>query len=130
MPTRFGMAPAQMKGVLDATGSLWQKGSLVGKPGGCFFSTSCQAGGQETTALTFVTQLAHHGMIYVPIGYSSPLLFNNDEVHGGSPHGAGTIAGSDGSRMPSNLEKEIAKHQGSLFANTCKALKVGRAATA
>lgn len=65
MPTRFGMVCAQMKAVLDATGSLWQKGALVGKPGGCFFSTGCQSGGQETTALTFVTQLAHHGSEFI-----------------------------------------------------------------
>lgn len=74
------MIPSQVKSVLDATGGLWKTGSLVGKPAGVFFSTASQGGGQESTALTFVTQLTHHGMIYVPIGYSSPLLFNNDEV--------------------------------------------------
>eukprot|EP00752_Nemacystus_decipiens_P009169 g8190.t1 len=129
-PTRFGMIPSQVKSVLDATGGHWKTGALVGKPAGVFFSTALQAGGQETTALTFVTQLTHHGMIYVPIGYSSPLLFNNDEVHGGSPYGAGTIAGPDGSRTPSDLEKGVAKHQGSYFAATCKALKAGKASVA
>ncbi|CAM9724425.1 unnamed protein product [Ectocarpus sp. 6 AP-2014] len=129
-PTRFGTLPTQMKSVLDATGGLWQSGGLVGKPAGVFISTATQGGGQETSALTFLTQLAHHGMMFVPIGYSSPLLFNNDEVHGGSPYGAGTLAGGDGSRMPSDLEKGVAKHQGSFFAGTCKALKAGRAASA
>lgn len=65
---RFGMASAQVKAVMDATGSLWQRGSLIGKPAGMFFSAGIQGGGQETTALTFVTQLAHHGMMFVPIG--------------------------------------------------------------
>lgn len=112
---RFGMAPVQMKSLMDSTGGLWQGGKLVGKPAGIFFSTAQQGGGQETGALTFVTQLAHHGMIFVPIGYSTPLLFNNDEVHGGSPYGAGTIANGDGSRMPSELEKKVAVHQGKHF---------------
>ncbi|CAM9951161.1 unnamed protein product [Ascophyllum nodosum] len=130
IPTRFGMAATQVKAVMDATGSLWQTGTLIGKPAGTFFSTGSQGGGQETTALTFMTQLVHHGMIFVPIGCSSPLIFNNEEVHGGSCYGAGTIAGPDGKRMPSDLEKAVAKHQGSFFATTCKALKAGRAATA
>lgn len=65
---RFGMASTQVKAVMDATGSLWERGSLVGKPAGVFFSAGIQGGGQETTALTFVTQLAHHGMMFVPIG--------------------------------------------------------------
>lgn len=128
LSTRFGMAPCQMKSVMDATGGLWKTGALIGKPAGTFFSTATQGGGQETTALTFITQLVHHGMIYVPIGYSSPLLFTNEEVHGGSPYGAGTLTNGDGSRMPSDLEKSVAKHQGSLFAKTAKALKDGRGA--
>ena len=112
---RFGTAPAQMKTLMDSTGGLWAGGKLVGKAAGVFFSTAQQGGGQETGALTFVTQLAHHGMMFVPIGYSTPLLFNNDEVHGGSPYGAGTVANGDGSRMPSTLEKKIAVHQGKYF---------------
>lgn len=112
---RFGMAPAQMKALLDSTGGLWAGGKLVGKPAGIFFSTAQQGGGQESGALTFITQLAHHGMIFVPIGYSTPLLFNNKEVRGGSPWGAGTIADGDGSRMPSDIEKQIAVHQGKHF---------------
>lgn len=75
------MIPSQVKSVLDATGSLWKTGALVGKPAGVFFSTGTQGGGQESTALTFMTQLTGHGMMFVPIGYSIPLLLNNDEVH-------------------------------------------------
>jgi len=114
-PTRFGMAPAQIKALMDSTGGLWQKGALIGKPAGVFFSTGTQNGGQETTALTFVTQLAHHGMLFVPMGYSTPLLFDLTEVHGGSPYGAGTIAGADGSRQPSEHEKKVAVHHGEHF---------------
>lgn len=127
IPTRYGSAAAQVKALLDATGQLWQKGSLVGKIAGTFFSTATQGGGQETTALTFITQLVHHGMIYVPIGYSSPLLFNMDEIHGSSPYGAGTFAGATGARQPSKLELDVAKHQGTLIANTANELKAGRA---
>ena len=115
IPTRFGMAAAQVKAFLDSTGGLWGKNALLGKPAGVFFSTGTQGGGQETTALTFVTQLTHHGMIFVPLGYATPKLFNMDEVHGGSPYGAGTLAGADGSRQPSTLEKEIAAAQGAHF---------------
>jgi len=126
IPTRYGGAAAQVKSFMDATGGLWAKGALVGKPAGVFFSTACQGGGQETTALTFLTHFAHHGMVYVPIGYSSPLLFNNDEVHGGSAYGAGTIANGDGSRQPSELELGVALHQGKHFTTIAKALKLGR----
>lgn len=112
---RFGMASVQVKSLMDSTGGLWAGGKLIGKPAGVFFSTAQQGGGQESGALTFVTQLAHHGMIFCPLGYSTPLLFNNDEMHGGSPYGAGTIANGDGSRMPSDLEKKIAVHHGKHF---------------
>ncbi|CAF2074166.1 unnamed protein product, partial [Rotaria magnacalcarata] len=128
-PTRFGGIPAQVKAVWDATGGLWMKGALVGKPIGVFFSTGSQGSGQETTALTSLTNYVHHGMLFVPIGYTSPLLGNINEVHGGSPYGAGTIAGSDGSRQPSELELKLAQHQGSYFTQVATALKVGRAAT-
>lgn len=121
-PTRFGMASAQMKSFLDSTGGLWMGGKLVGKPAGIFFATGTQGGGQETTALTFLTQFAHHGMIYVPIGYSSPKLMDMDELHGGSPYGAGCLAGPDGSRQPSQLEKDVAFHQGQYFAGIVKKL--------
>ena len=88
---------------------------LIGKPAGVFFSTGTQNGGQETTALTFVTQLTHHGMLFVPMGYSTPLLFDLNELHGGSPYGSGTIAAGDGSRQPSELEKKVAVHHGEHF---------------
>ena len=126
IPTRYGMAAAQMKAFMDTTGGLWAGGKLVGKPAGVFFSTATQAGGQETTALTWVTQLTHHGMIFVPLGYTNPALFNMDEVHGGSPYGPGTIAGPDGSRQPSQLELGVAKGYGSYFTGVARALHIGR----
>ena len=105
-------------------GSISTQGALVGKPAGVFFSTGTQNGGQETTALTFVTQLAHHGMVFVPLGYSTPKLFDMDAPHGGSPYGAGTLPGPDGSRQPSALEKDIAeahgKHFGTIAAKLAK----------
>eukprot|EP01136_Pigoraptor_vietnamica_P036450 Opistho-1_new@103039 len=126
IPTRFGIMPAQVKALLDSTGGLWQSGALVGKPAGVFFSTATQAGGQETTALSFIPYLVHQGVSFVPLGYSTPLLFNMDEVHGGSPYGAGTFAGPTGARQPSKLELDVAEHQGKLFANYVKALVKGR----
>lgn len=121
--TRFGMASAQMKSFLDSTGGLWQAGALVGKPAGIFVSTGTQGGGMETTALTFITQLSHHGMIFVPTGYSmGGELFSNEEVRGGSAYGAGCLAGADGSRQPSALELKMAKHQGSYHAQKTKLL--------
>jgi NAD(P)H dehydrogenase (quinone) len=130
IPTRFGMMPAQMKAWFDSTGGIWSKGGFVGKPAGVFFSTATLGGGQETTALTAITQLTHHGFAFVPIGYSSPLLFSLDEIHGGSPYGAGTLAGGDGSRKPSELELKVAEHQGKYFAGFAAALAAGRALVA
>ncbi|KAK8706108.1 hypothetical protein V6N13_049685 [Hibiscus sabdariffa] len=102
-PTRFGMMSAQFKAFMDATGGLWRTQQLAGKPAGIFYSTGSQGGGQETTPLTAITQLVHHGMIFVPIGYSFGAgMFEMEQVKGGSPYGAGTYAG-DGSRMPSEL---------------------------
>ncbi|OEL26507.1 putative NAD(P)H dehydrogenase (quinone) FQR1-like 1 [Dichanthelium oligosanthes] len=125
-PTRFGMMAAQMKAFLDSTGGLWQEQALAGKPAGLFFATGTQGGGQETTALTAVTQLAHHGMLYVPLGYSFGAgMFGVDEVRGGSPYGAGTFAGADGSRTPSETELAMAEHQGKYFAAIAKKLKAG-----
>ncbi|CAI5736852.1 unnamed protein product [Hyaloperonospora brassicae] len=122
IPTRFGSMPAQVKALFDACGGLWAAGALVGKPAGIFFSTSTQGGGQETTAFTTVTFLTHQGMTFVPLGYRSPLLFNMDEIHGGSPWGAGALAGSDGARQPSQLEHDVAKVQGESFAHVAKKL--------
>eukprot|EP01097_Dermamoeba_algensis_P006492 TRINITY_DN4066_c0_g3_i2.p1 TRINITY_DN4066_c0_g3~~TRINITY_DN4066_c0_g3_i2.p1 ORF type:complete len:159 (+),score=48.84 TRINITY_DN4066_c0_g3_i2:254-730(+) len=125
-PTRFGMMAAQFKAFIDSTGGLWKEGKLIGKPAGTFVSTATQNGGQETTHLTAITQLVHHGMVYVPIGYSSSLLFENSEVHGGSPYGASTLAGGDGSRQPSERELAVAKHQGEYFAKFVTSLSKGR----
>ncbi|KAF9609255.1 hypothetical protein IFM89_014449 [Coptis chinensis] len=122
-PTRFGMMAAQFKAFLDATGSLWRSQSLAGKPAGLFYSTGSQGGGQETTALTAITQLVHHGMIFVPIGYTYGAgMFEMEKIKGGSPYGAGTYAG-DGSRQPSELELEQAFHQGKYIAGFAKKLK-------
>ena len=113
---RYGSIPAQLRALFDASGSLWQKGALVGKACGCFQATGSQGGGQETIALTGIVPFAtHHVMVFVPLGYRDPSAFSFDEPHGASPYGAGTLAG-DGSRMPSDLEKGIAKTQGKSFA--------------
>uniref|UniRef100_A0A0D6QY50 NAD(P)H dehydrogenase (quinone) n=1 Tax=Araucaria cunninghamii TaxID=56994 RepID=A0A0D6QY50_ARACU len=122
-PTRFGMMAAQFKAFMDATGGLWGTQQLAGKPAGIFLSTGSQGGGQETTALTAITQLVHHGMIYVPIGYTFGAgMFEMEQIKGGSPYGSGTYAG-DGSRQPSKLELEQAFHQGKYMANITKKLK-------
>ncbi|VFQ86037.1 unnamed protein product [Cuscuta campestris] len=124
-PTRFGMMAAQFKAFLDATGGLWRTQALAGKPAGLFYSTGSQGGGQETTALTAITQLVHHGMIFVPIGYTFGAgMFEMEKVKGGSPYGAGTYAG-DGSRQPSDVELELAFHQGKYIAAITKKLKAG-----
>lgn len=122
IPTRFGMAAAQVKAFMDSTGGLWMKQALSGKAAGIFFSTGTQAGGQETTALTFVTQLTHHGMVFVPFGYGHPAIGNMDEITGGSPYGPGTYAGSDGSRKPSKKELDITSAYGKRFVKIAKAL--------
>eukprot|EP00048_Salpingoeca_helianthica_P014426 m.221642 g.221642 ORF g.221642 m.221642 type:complete len:227 (-) comp15854_c0_seq1:206-886(-) len=123
IPTRFGMMAAQMKAFWDMTGQLWQKGELVGKPVGVFTSVGTQGGGIETTALTALTQFTHHGMIFVPTGYSfGAEMFDVSTVHGGTPYGAGTIAGPDGSRQPSDYELRLAEHQGKYFSNIVKKL--------
>ncbi|MED6167503.1 hypothetical protein PIB30_003475 [Stylosanthes scabra] len=127
-PTRFGMMPAQFKAFLDSTGGLWRTQQLAGKPAGIFYSTGSQGGGQETTALTAITQLVHHGMIFVPIGYTFGAgMFDMENVKGGSPYGAGTYAG-DGSRQPTELELEQAFHQGKYLATITKKLKKEEAA--
>ncbi|KAI8805450.1 NAD(P)H:quinone oxidoreductase, type IV, partial [Cladochytrium replicatum] len=118
LPTRYGTAPAQIKTFFDATGGLWASKALVGKYAGVFTSTATQHGGQETTVLTFLPHFAHHGIIFVPLGYTHNNLFDNSEVVGGGPWGAGTIANSDGSRQPSEKELAIATHQGTSFAKT------------
>ncbi|XP_047314166.1 NAD(P)H dehydrogenase (quinone) FQR1-like [Impatiens glandulifera] len=124
-PTRFGMMPAQFRTFIDLTVALWGAQELAGKPAGFFFSTGSQGGGQESTALTAITFLAHHGMIFVPIG--KPLSVKQpppDVVRGGSPYGAGTISG-DGSRQPSEYELKVAFYQGQYISDITKKLKKG-----
>jgi len=117
VPTRYGNFPAQWKAFWDATGGLWGAGSLYGKYAGVFVSTAGPGGGQEVTALSSLSTLTHHGIGYIPFGYAKAFaqISNLTEVHGGSPWGAGTYAGSDGSRQPSALELEIATIQGKSF---------------
>lgn len=110
-PTRFGNMAAQMRNFLDQTGSLWAKGALVGKVGSVFTSTGT-GGGNESTIMSFVNTLMHHGMIYVGLPYACPELADVSEVKGGSPWGAATIAGADGSRKPSAKELAQARFQG------------------
>src|SRR5712672_3101135 len=103
-PTRFGNMAGQMRNFLDQTGGLWMKGALVGKVGSVFTSTASQHGGQETTLTSFHTTLLHHGMIIVGVPYAEQRLLFIDELTGGTPYGASTITGGDGSRMPSENE--------------------------
>lgn len=110
-PTRFGNMSGQMRQFLDATGGLWAQGALVGKPGGVFVSTATQHGGQEATTLSFHTYLLHQGMVVVGLPYSFQGQTRIDEITGGSPYGATTIAGGDGSRLPSENELEGVRFQ-------------------
>src|SRR5437660_470577 len=111
-PTRFGNMCAQMRNFLDQTTRLWLSGALVGKVGSVFASTASQHGGQETTITSFHTTLLHHGMVVVGVPYSEPRLVNMNEVSGGTPYGATTLAGTDGARQPSENELAIARFQG------------------
>lgn len=110
-PTRFGNMASQMRNFLDMTGGLWAEGKLVGKVGSVFTSTGT-GGGNETTIQSFHTTLFHHGFVVVGLPYSCPELADVSEVKGGSPLGAGTIAGADGSRQPSQKEIAMARYQG------------------
>lgn len=111
-PTRFGNMTAQMRAFLDHTGKLWMQGALVGKVASVFTSSNTQHGGQETTITSFHSTLLHHGMIIVGVPYTCSGLSVMTEISGGSPYGASTLAGSDGKRMPSENELEIARFQG------------------
>ena len=124
-PTRFGNMCAQMRNFLDQTGQLWLNGSLIGKVGSVFTSTATQHGGQETTITSFHATLLHQGMIIVGVPYSEQGLLNMNEITGGSPYGAGTLAGSDGSRQPSENELTIARFQGRHVAQIAKKLAGG-----
>lgn len=125
-PTRFGNMAAQMRNFLDQTGPLWAAGALVGKVGSVFTSTGSQHWGQETTITSFHTTLLHHGMVIVGVPSTTPELFNVDEITGGGPYGAATIAGPDGSRMPTANECAIARAQGVYVATVAAALAAGR----
>jgi len=125
-PTRFGNMAAQMRNFWDQTGPLWAKGALIGKVGSVFTATATQHGGQESTILSVHTTLLHHGMIVVGVPFSCAELTQIDEVAGGSPYGAGTITGGDGRRMPSEVERRIARFQGRYVAEIARRLKVGR----
>ncbi|EJD08452.1 1,4-benzoquinone reductase [Fomitiporia mediterranea MF3/22] len=120
IPTRFGNFPAQWKAFWDASGGIFHEGALSGKYAGIFVGTGGPGGGQEITVSNSISTLVHHGIIFVPLGYkhASQQLANIEEVHGGSPWGAGTFSGSKGERWPSALELELAKIQGSMFYET------------
>ena len=124
-PTRYGNMAAQMRNFLDQTGGLWARGALVGKIGSVFAATGTQHGGQETTITSFHTTLLHHGMMIVGLPYSFGGQNRLDEVTGGSPYGATTIAGSDGSRQPSQNELEGARFQGRYVAEIAAQLERG-----
>jgi NAD(P)H dehydrogenase (quinone) len=111
-PTRFGNMCGQMRQFLDATGQLWQTGALVGKVGGVFVSSATQHGGQESTILSFHISLLHQGFVVVGLPYAFQGQMRNDEITGGSPYGASTIAGTDGQRTPSENDLEGARFQG------------------
>ncbi len=127
-PTRFGMMAAQMKNFLDQTGGLWAQGKLIGKVGSVFTSTATQHGGQEATLLSFHTVLLHHGMAVVGLPYSFQGQTSNDEITGGTPYGASTIANGDGSRQPSANELDGARFQGRHVAEMAMAQRLGREA--
>jgi len=121
-PTRFGNMAGQVRTFFDQTGGLWAKGALAGKVASVFTSTGT-GGGQEMTITSTWTTLAHHGMVIVPIGYTTPALFDVSQVSGGTPYGASTIAGGDGSRQPDERELGIARHQGEHVAKIAAKLK-------
>ncbi|EKM81207.1 hypothetical protein AGABI1DRAFT_105991 [Agaricus bisporus var. burnettii JB137-S8] len=120
IPTRHGIMPAPWKAFWDATGGLWVNGDLADKYAGIFVSTDTPNGGQETTVMTTLTALAHHGINYVPFGYSRAFaeMTSFEMIRGGSAWGAGTYSGTDGSRTPNKLEVTIAEKQGHAFWKT------------
>lgn len=121
-PTRFGRMPSQMASFLDQAGGLWARGALHGKVGGAFTSTATQHGGQEVTLFSVITNLLHFGMIIVGLPYSHQGQMTLDEIVGGSPYGATTIAGGQGQRQPSTIELDGARFQGKLIAETANKL--------
>jgi len=122
-PTRFGSMAGQMRTFLDQTGGLWAAGALVNKIGSVFTSTSTQHGGQETTITSFHVTLLHHGMLIAGVPYTCAGLTEMNEITGGSPYGAGTLAGPDGRRLPSANELAIARFQGAHVAQLAARLR-------
>ena len=122
-PTRFGNMCGQMRQFLDATGGLWAQGALVGKVGSVFTSSATQHGGQESTILSFHITLLHHGFVIVGLPYAFQGQMRIDEITGGSPYGASTIAGGSGERMPSENELDAARFQGKHVAAIASKLK-------
>jgi NAD(P)H dehydrogenase (quinone) len=125
-PTRYGRMPGQMANFLDQTGALWLQGKLNGKIGSAFSSTATQHGGQETTLFSIITNLMHLGMVIVGLPYSAQGLMRMDEITGGTPYGATTLAGPKGDRQPSANEIELARFQGRHVAEITGALVRGR----
>ncbi|GAA4765838.1 NAD(P)H:quinone oxidoreductase [Stakelama sediminis] len=123
-PTRFGRIPSQMAAFLDTAGGLWMRGALHGKVGGAFTSTASQHGGQETTLFSLITNLLHLGMTIVGLDYGHQAQMGVDEVKGGSPYGATTLADGDGSRLPSETDLAGARYQGRRIAETAAKLSV------
>lgn len=121
--TRYGGMTAQMRNFWDQTGGLWLKGVLIGKVASAFSSSATQHGGQESTLITAIPLFLHHGMVYVGLPYSCQAQMGVDEIKGGSPYGASTIAGGDGSRQPSEQELGMARFQGRHVAEIAKKLK-------
>ncbi|MGH8779975.1 NAD(P)H:quinone oxidoreductase [Paraburkholderia sp.] len=121
-PTRFGRISSQMASFLDQAGGLWMRGALNGKIGGAFTSSATQHGGQETTLFSIITNLLHFGMTIVGLPYSHQGQMTLDEIVGGAPYGATTIAGGQGQRQPSAIELAGARHQGELIAKTANKL--------
>lgn len=121
-PTRFGRMSSQMAAFLDQAGGLWMSGALNGKVGGAFTSTATQHGGQEATLFSIIANLLHFGMVVVGLPYSYQAQMTLDEIAGGSPYGATTIAGGQGQRLPSKIDLDGARHQGELIAKTANKL--------
>ena len=123
--TRFGTVASQMRNFLDQTGGVWARGAMVGKVGSAFTATGTQHGGQETTLIGLIQTLLHHGMLIAGLPYAWAGQTRMDEITGGSPYGATTITGGDGSRMPSENELDGARWQGRYVAETARKLKAG-----
>jgi NAD(P)H dehydrogenase (quinone) len=121
--TRFGNVTSQLRSFMDQTGGLWMKGALIGKVGSVFTSSATQHGGQESTILSFIPTLMHHGMVVVGLPYAFQGQMGLDAIKGGSPYGASTITDGDGSRKPSAIELEAARYQGHHVASIAAKLK-------